>query len=258
MPANGKCNAQKATVSVKIHKKAFAGDDVQATVCQSDKIIDLKNHLDSKAEAGGSYVDINNYGVLNGSLVDVSNLSGDYSFEYQIPATDFCTLSKSTITLTVNVVNPPLVSDQSFCISKGATVNDLVYENPNTVSWFEDETTSVSYPSNSLLKNKQVYYAQATNSLGCVSSRVPVTVELIPLQKGTDCPTGIPDVITENTPIDLTLLGQYYPNFEFTVFNRYGTMVYKGVKDTAPFTGKANVGISNGQDLNFGGVFLCI
>ncbi len=255
VPANGKCNAQKATVSVKIHKKAFAGDDVPATVCQSDKIIDLKNHLDSKAEAGGSYVDVNNYGVLNGGLVDVSNLSGDYSFEYQIPATDFCMLSKSTITLTVNVVNPPVVSNQSFCISKGATVNDLVYENPNTVSWFEDETTSVSYPSNTLLKNKQVYYAQATNSLGCFSSRVPVTVELRPLQKGTDCPTGIPDVITIDIPIDLSILEQYYPNFEFSVFNRYGTIVYKGVKGTEPFKGKANTGSSSGQDLPSGVYF---
>lgn len=255
VPANGKCNAQKATVSVKIHKKAFAGDDVQATVCQSDKIIDLKNHLDPKAEAGGSYVDINNYGVLNGSLVDVSNLSGDYSFEYQIPATDFCTLSKSTITLTVNVVNLPVVSDQSFCITKGTTITDLQFTHDETVEWFESNEAPQPIMPTELVRSNQIYFAQAKDANGCISARVPITVTLRPVGNGTDCPTGIPDVITENTPIDLTLLGQYYPNFEFTVFNRYGTMVYKGVKDTAPFTGKANVGISNGQDLISGVYF---
>lgn len=255
VPANGKCEAKKATVSVKIHKKAFAGHDVAIAVCQSDKTIDLKNYLDIKAEAGGSYVDVNNLGVLNGSVVDVTNLSGVHTFEYQIPATDFCTLSKSILTLTVNVVNPPLANNQSFCITKGTTVADLKYTHDQTVEWFESNNATQPIVSTQLVKSNQTYFAQAKDANGCISTRVPIMVTLRPVGNGTDCPTGIPDVITENTPIDLNLLGQYYPNFEFTVFNRYGTIVYKGTRDTAPFTGKSNAGTSSGQDLPSGVYF---
>ena len=126
---------------------------------------DLKNHLDPKAEAGGSYVDVNNYGVLNGSLVDVSNLSGDYSFEYQISATDFCTLSKSTITLTVNLVNPPVVSNQSFCITKGTTVTDLKFTHDGTVEWFESNEAPQPIMPTELVKSNQIYFAQAKDAL---------------------------------------------------------------------------------------------
>ena len=256
IPDNGPCLGNQAIVSVITLINFEAGNDVQETVCKSDLQVDLINLLDS-ADSGGSFVDIEGTTALSGSLVNVSQLSaGVYNFEYQIHNTPVCSVNTSNIELTVIEGQAPTTVNQTFCLTDLATIADLEASDSMGYMWYDTNTSTDILASDTLLANGEDYYVSGIDSNGCETLRAMIQVTLLPITHD-DCDCIINDGISdnddsENENLDLCNLPEVFPNYELEVFNRYGTIVFKGDKNTGLFEGESNVSPTLGDKLPSG------
>ncbi|WP_291152369.1 gliding motility-associated C-terminal domain-containing protein [Flavobacterium sp. UBA7680] len=256
------CGHSQAVVNISVSKKPYAGKNSSATVCVSDSEIDLMTLLDSYADTNGSWIDVSETSALIGSKVSLSALSvGIYQFDYLVDNSSSCPSSKSTIEIhLVHVENPTTATEQSFCISKGARLSDIQITNYTSVINFYDTETSVTHlPHTQLLKDGEDYYIEAENALGCKSERVKVKVHILPIGTG-DCKSGIEGGVSDNNDgindeLNLGNLPIAFPDFKLSIYNRYGSLVYEGDKNTPRFNGKSNVKLTLGEVLPSGVYF---
>lgn len=254
------CSGGASTVTVTLHQSPNAGADMSGTACQSDGQINLVDYLDTTADTGGDFMDIDATGVLSESILDVSQLNmGTYNFQYQIQGHNSCTLSVALIAITVEEVGLPNVENQTFCVSDGPTVTDLQVDNGDSFNWYDTLDATSPLPLTTALVNTKAYYVSAVDSNGCESSRVPTTVTLLPFGH-VDCDDCIKDGISVNgdninDEFDLCGLPTTFPNFEIEIYNRYGTVVYKGNQNTPLFKGVSNVALTLGKELPSGVFF---
>ena len=254
------CSGNSSTITVVLHQSPNAGLDMMGTVCQSDVQINLTDYLDSGADAGGVFFDLDTTNQLSGDLLDVSQLSsGTYDFRYEIQGHASCDLSTSIISITVVEVLPPSTQNQIFCVSEGATVSSLEATNGTNFNWYDaiDATMPLSF--GTLLVNEQDYFVSAIDGNGCESSKIQINVTLLPLEHE-DCDSCIKDGVSangdgQNDEFDLCNLPMAFPNFSLHIYNRYGTEVYKGNQNTSLFNGVSNVSNSVGNDLPTGVYF---
>lgn len=260
VPDNVLCGGNSTTVTVVVHQKPNTGSDVQETVCNSDLQIDLLNVLDLQADSGGIFIDLDNTNALSGSILDLTQLqSGIYNFEYQIQGNQICSLSFSLITITINELQPPTSVNQTFCASDGATIQDLVLTTDDDFNWYDTATDNNPLPFNTLLINGEDYFVSAIDENGCESARTQIIVTLLPLDHP-NCELCINDGVSdngdgENDVLDLCNLPDAFPNFEINIYNRYGTKVYKGNRNTPLFNGTSNVSMTIGNRLPSGVYF---
>ncbi len=83
-----------------------------------------------------------------------------------------------------------------------------------------------------------------------------IQVTLLPITHD-DCDCVINDGISdnddsENENLDLCNLPEVFPNYKLEVFNRYGTIVFKGDNNTGLFEGESNVSPTIGDKLPSG------
>ncbi|MBU3820907.1 gliding motility-associated C-terminal domain-containing protein [Flavobacteriaceae bacterium XHP0103] len=162
-----------------------------------------------------------------------------------------CESSESVmITATVNdVATPTLVnSNLELCINDDPTILELTeniveYDSSlDNVIWYDAATGGNSFNSTDILVYGVTYYASLYDaSTGCESSvRLSYTPDL------TSCgelvlPDGFsPNGDGVNDTYDYNNLNILYPNFNIEIFNRYGTVVYKGNANTPRFDGSSN------------------
>ena len=256
IPDNGPCLGNQATVSVTILQNLSAGNDVLETICRSDMQVDLINLLDG-ADTGGTFLDLDATNTLSGSLVNVSQLSaGTYNFEYQIQVSPICSLDSSLIELTIIEGPAPTAVNQTFCLTDLATVGDLEASNSMSYMWYDTNSSTDVLASNTLLENGEDYYVSGIDSNGCETMRAMIQVTLLPITHD-DCDCIINDGISdnddnENENLDLCNLPEVFPNYELEVFNRYGTIVFKGDNNTGLFEGESNVSPTIGDMLPSG------
>lgn len=254
------CSGNSATITVVNHQSPSAGTGGSYFVCRSDLQIDLIDYLDSSADSGGVFRDLDTGNLLPNSLLDVSQLTaGIYNFQYEIQGHASCFLETSQISITIVEVPAPTATDQIFCASVGATVLDLVAINGMSFNWYDtiDDTTSLSI--GTVLVDGEDYFVAAVDSDGCESPRIGITVELLPLNHPS-CESCFKDGISvngdsENDEFDLCGLPVVFPNFEINIFNRYGSEVYKGNENTPLFNGISNVPLTIGNELPSGVYF---
>ena len=254
------CSGNSATITVVNHQSPNAGTGGDYSVCRSDLQIDLVDYLDASADSSGVFRDLDTGNLLPDSLLDVSQLAaGTYHFQYEIQGHASCHLSTSQISITVVEVPSPIVTDQIFCASVGATVLNLVAINGTSFNWYDtiDDTTLLSI--GTVLIDGEDYFVAAVDADGCESPRIGITVTLLPLNH-IDCDTCFKDGISvngdgENDAFDLCGLPLAFPNFEINMYNRYGSKVYKGNKNTSLFNGVSNVSLTIGKELPSGVYF---
>ena len=163
-----------------------------------------------------------------------------------------------------NIGNPPTPTLQphgnTFCAEELATISDLTANtnSTTTVLWYDAPTGGTVYNSSELLQNNTTYYAASQNASGCESnSRLAVTVTL------NSCwMIVIPDGISPNndgTNDQLTIENlEFYPEHQIEIFNRYGTIVYKGDINTPLFNGNANQATLGGDKLPEGVYYIVV
>ena len=254
------CSGNLATITVRLHQSPSAGSSDLYAVCRSDLQIDLVNYLSATADSGGAFVDLDTTNALSGSLLDVSQLAaGTYRFQYEIQGHASCSLSTAIISIMVVEVAVPTVIDQTFCANQGATVSDLQASNGIDFNWYDTVTSTNPLPLSTVLIDREDYYVAALDSDNCESERVQITVTILPLNH-TDCESCFKDGISvngdgENDDFDLCGLPTVFPNFELNIYNRFGTMVYKGNRNTPLFEGISNVSLTIGEELPSGVYF---
>lgn len=108
-------------------KTINAGKDVNTTVCQEDGDVDLALFLDPAADAGGTFVDVDNTGELVGSIFSADNVApGTYKFEYQL----FSTCDNQTSAADVAVITVRV--EDCVGITENAELQLSVYPNPTS------------------------------------------------------------------------------------------------------------------------------
>ncbi len=263
VPDNGLCIGNNTSVTIAIFSNANAGGDMIATLCQSDLQIDLLTLLDPQADLGGTFVDIDNTSALSGSIVDVTSLiEGVYDFQYQVQGNAICSPDTAIITLDVLEGIAPSVQNQTFCLLDGATLADLIVTSSDaqTFNWFDNGNSTIVLPTTTLLVNGEDYFVSVIDSNGCESDRAAMSVTLLPINDDNCDDCDINDGISdnndgENEVLDLCNLPLVFPNFELEIFNRYGTIVFKGNKNTNLFDGESNVSLTLGDRLPSGVYF---
>ena len=167
------------------------------------------------------------------------------------------TICKTSITLGTIidsfVINElPLVNGvtyQEFCSSITPTINNLIVSY-NAINWYDSPNSNTPLPLNTVLSHGNIYYAEGINVLtGCVSDeRLEVSVGVV------NCAFLIPDGFSPNGDgindlFNIVNGNSYYPNYEFEVFDRYGSKL---------FIGKSWDGMYNGSLLPSGIYFIIL
>ena len=127
-----------------------------------------------------------------------------------------------------------------------------------TVIWYDALTGGTAYSASDLLINGTTYYAAVISATGCESVRLPVTVDL------TICDIIIPDGFSPNNDgindtFEIPNLAILYPNFKLEIYNRYGSLIYTGNRNTPNWDGTATAGgVTLGNNLLPTGVYFYI
>lgn len=254
------CNAkQNATVTVNVFDVPNAGQDVSVVLCRSAGVLNLEDYLDTGADKGGAFSDDDNTGALNGNFLDMS-LLGDqtYNFTYTV-SNSSCTPRLSLMSVRPTVVEPPTVaSNQTFCLTDGRTLGDVFVNTAFSYNWYASQTSDVVLPETTVLLPKTSYYV-ANQDGDCESNRVLFTPNLLSLDSP-KCDPCIGSAMSPNNDgvndvLDLCGLPVVFPNYEFKIFNRHGTIVFDGNKNKPDFIGKSNVSMSLGKQLPSGVYF---
>ncbi|WP_100614112.1 gliding motility-associated C-terminal domain-containing protein [Confluentibacter citreus] len=154
------------------------------------------------------------------------------------------------ITATVNnVATPTLInSNLELCINDGPTISELTeniseYDSSlDNVIWYDAATGGSSFTNSDLLSYGVTYYAALYDATTACESSVRLAYE----PDLTSCgelvlPDGFsPNGDGTNDTFDYNNLDILHPNFSIEIFNRYGTVVYKGNASTPRFDGTAN------------------
>ncbi|MBZ9728450.1 gliding motility-associated C-terminal domain-containing protein [Salegentibacter sp. JZCK2] len=163
----------------------------------------------------------------------------------------------------VNIVDSPaptISSDYELCEFDDPTIADLTAEinESGEVTWYDSAQSMTALSNNAMLNDGTTYYATLISDNGCESSeRLAVTVTL------EDCALLFPEAITpngdgRNDRFVIENIEREYPNYNITIFNRWGNAVYKGNASTPTWDGTANQSGSLGDDVLPVGVYFYV
>ncbi|MBK7556432.1 MAG: gliding motility-associated C-terminal domain-containing protein [Flavobacteriales bacterium] len=98
----GPCADDVATVTVEIVNALNAGNNTQVEVCDSETSVDLFGLMSGNAQAGGTWVDLDNCGALiNGVFNAAQAGQGVWDFRYVLGASSQCDPDSAELTVTV-------------------------------------------------------------------------------------------------------------------------------------------------------------
>ena len=254
--ANGPCPAQEVTVNVTVSTIPNAGEDLQFTACQSDQLIDLFSLLSDDADMDGVFTYTDSGDPVSDALLDITTATSNIAITYTINRENACAVDSANWVITVDSVAAPTVGTYSFCILEGATLRDLEINEVFNYEWYSDESATNIISEETVLQNT-TYYIRNVNDAGCYSTIIAVPVTIYNIGELVDCKPEIPDGVSpngdgQNDSFDTDDLAVSFPNFQLSIYNRYGTIVYKGTTTTNHFAGYANVSPSLGDDLPAG------
>jgi hypothetical protein len=99
--SNG-CSTDSASVALTVDLPANAGGMAADTLCDTAMVVDLNNYLDSTADAGGTWVDVNGSGGLTGSTFDPSMVTFNASYDFRYVVSAPCGDDSTTVSLYVD------------------------------------------------------------------------------------------------------------------------------------------------------------
>ncbi len=237
--------------------------DANPTFCRADN--PTVNDLNASISATGTltwYTDATLSVMLTGTeaLID-----GE---DYYVTQTNSsgCESSQSDfVVATVNDAPTPTLSNPSleYCINDNPTISDLTINiaeynsSTNNIIWYDAATNGTVLSAGTLLTNATTYYAIIYDSAtGCESSvRLAVTPDLSACGKLL-LPDGFsPNGDGVNETFNIDNLDVLYPNYVMEIYNRYGSLVYKGNSSTPHFNGTSNQSGASGKELPVGVYF---
>ncbi|MCC4213160.1 gliding motility-associated C-terminal domain-containing protein [Leeuwenhoekiella parthenopeia] len=210
--------------------------------------------------AGAATIDLDaalivNSGSTTLTIVDVQNFTTTCSsVNVGAPAASFVAEDPAAPTLAANA--------EVFCINDSPTIADLEarVNSSLTVVTYNAATGGAALSANTALADNATYYLGIVNSAsGCESSqRLAITVDL----SGCDSvfiPNGFsPNGDGINDVFEMKNIDIIYPDYSIEIFNRNGSVVFKGNTATGFWNGQANTNNLGGNTLPNGVYFYII
>jgi len=177
-------------------------------------------------------------------------VDGEDYFAVQLGANSCESSVRIQVDVTINDTAAPTLIDANIelCISDGPTIEELSENiteynaSASNVVWYDAETGGTVLGPSTLLEIGNTYYAVLIDTTtNCESNdRLSFTPDLtscgvLPIPDGFS-PNG--DGVNDTFDIDNLVL--LHPNFDIEIFNRFGSIVYKGDAGTPRFDGTAN------------------
>ncbi|BFP42069.1 hypothetical protein FGF1_29140 [Flavobacteriaceae bacterium GF1] len=187
----------------------------------------------------------------------VTNVSNGEEFTVMVTLANGCNLTGTTIASVSEVPVPEAEGKQGFCASENPTISDLVASGNGTLNWYLGKGGNVKLENDTPLVDGAVYYGSFEDGKGCASERVAVraTLEncahLKDLGKRGFSPNG--DGI--NDTFSISWLRNDYPNYTMAIYDRNGSLVYRGNRDTPDWDGSTDRGLILGDGKLSNGVY---
>lgn len=261
VPANGACAAVTSTVSITVFTLSDAGGDVNTIVCPGDYTQNLFNLLGDNANLGGTFTDLATGQIVVDGLIEVAVLgTGSFSYDYTV-SNGTCGPDSATINFTITAVPIPSFEIEEYCINDGTTLGDInvTINGADDFAWYAFAEAGDPLSLDTLLIDGDVFFLAAIDTNGCESERVQYVADILPLSNG-ECGLGITSGVSDNDDgtndeLELGSLPILFPDFDVQIFNRYGTIVYRGDRSTPLFNGSSNTGSGIGDQLPTGVYF---
>lgn len=93
------CPSDSAIFAVSFEAPANAGSMAMDTLCDTLSMTDLSAYLSTNADTGGTWIDVNGTGALNGSMMDPSVLDFDSTYHFQYVVTADCGNDTATVSI---------------------------------------------------------------------------------------------------------------------------------------------------------------
>lgn len=257
--SNGTCAEVTSTVTINISPLSDAGDDINTIVCPGDYTLNLFDLLSVSATTTGVFTDLLTGETITDGLVEVIFLgSGSFSYDYTVTS-GVCDPDSATLNFTITPVATPGIVLEEYCINDGTTLGDVQVTGTDDFAWYASAEAEDPLSLSTLLLDEEVYFLAAIDENGCESERVAYVAQILPLDN-TRCGTGISNGVSDNDDgtndtLELGSLPVVFPDFELQIFNRYGTVIYEGNRNTPLFDGSSNTGSTLGDQLPTGVYF---
>ena len=256
---NGNTNSCAATVTVSSDGMAVASNN--GPVCDGE-LIQLSETSGIATSWSWSSDGNASFDSATSQNPVVSNAADGEIFTVEITFSGGCTATASTTVTVFETATPVGEGNQEFCQDIGATLNDLSVNAAGEVLWYASAASDTPLTGDTALVNGSTYFAsQFDASTGCESlNRLPVTVTFInctdvsTFKKRAFSPNG--DGI--NDTFTITELRNNYPNFKMEVYNRYGSLLYKGNASSPDWDGTSNEGSTLSDGIVPNGVYFFI
>jgi gliding motility-associated-like protein len=179
-----------------------------------------------------------------------------------------CSSERSMISAIINALEPPILNTdgQKFCGVNKPTLQDLTNNltTTNEIIWFDASTGGNLLPNSQLLQERITYYGfgfSATTQ--CYSEAwLSVTVSLL------DCdevvydffiPDGFsPNADGANDTFRIPGIEFLYPDYELEIYNRYGTLLFKGNNYQPQWDGKSTEDTNGFDGIAANGIYFYI
>lgn len=275
-PNAGCGSTATSIVTILIIDPIEIGQDVNETFCILDGRVNLYSLLDSETIRTGIFEDTENTGALTPEGVVEFDLLPNpdnqinpiYNFRYVVENTAPCDESSLNVAVQIIDLPEPIVPDQEFCILDAARLENIEVDVTN-YNWYETLESGMPIIDNPILLDEQVFYIANVDADNCESERVMVTIAILNLGErlsdGSLCTLDFqdgvsPDGNNQNDTFDLNIEGNFnipeaFPDFVLKVYNRYGSIVYEGNRNTEEFRGASNTSLTLGDDLPSGTYF---
>ncbi len=280
----GTCSTSTDTaeVTIEITQPIEVSGDISLTRCKSDASLSLFSILRNNTPLIGTFTALDITMVLNEeALFDFSNLPGDtYNFEYSIPNQSPCEPSIINIEIKIIDLEIPEIPLSSFCILDAKRLNDIEVSILN-FNWYPTFDSDTPITNNPILIDNTTLYLANVDSENCESDRVEVLIDILNIGEKrilrdasgavlleVECPLELQDGVTPNNDgrndsfvlirndeKGIFNIPEAFPNFELEIYNRFGTIVFEGSKDSEEFRGQGNRSLSLGNQLPSGVYF---
>ena len=245
--------------------------------CKEEGQVNLFDFLDETiSKLGGDFTTKEaNEKLDNGNFVFEELPTGSYSFTYTATNSKCSPVSSDIDIRIIDIDEPRTAGPLEFCILDAATlasvevVEDAKGNNViDNAIWYKykelDRTETL--PSDTVLIDGQKVYVSIEGESDCESDRVEFTFRILNLGEKKcklELQDGVaPNQLGDDATFNISNWGDeglniatVFENFELLIYNRYGSLVYNGNKNTAEFRGVGNEGIQFGKDLPSGVYF---